>query len=93
MKVRDLKNQLENTTDKGNVNRYLISISHWLKRIFDSDKGQYATRDFGEIDTLENLANFGIITLRKGSGDTIVAELTKDGRELLQDFTGLGYYL
>ena len=93
MKVRDLKNQLENTTDKGSINKHLTSISHWLKRIFDSDKGQYATKDFNEIDTLENLANFGIVSLKKGGGDTIVAELTKDGRELLQDFTGLGYYL
>jgi len=93
MKVRDLKNELEKMADKGSANRYLNSISHWVKRIFDSDKGQCVTRDFQEIDTLENLANLGIVSLRKGSGDNIIAELTDSGKELLRDFTGLGYYL
>ena len=79
--------------DKGSATKYLNSISHWIKRIFDSDKGQYITRDFNEIDTLENLANLGIVALRKGDSDNIIAELTHEGKELFRDLTGLGYYL
>lgn len=93
MKVRDLKNELEKMIDKGSVNRYLTSVSHWTKRIFESDKGQYITRDMLEIDTLENLANIGIVSIRKGGGDNVIAELTPEGKELFRDFTGLGYYL
>ncbi len=93
MKVRDLKNELEKSADKNSVNKYLTSVSHWVRRIFDSGNGQYTTRDFNEIDTLETLAGIGIISLKKGSGDNIVAELTEEGRELFRDFTGHGYYL
>ena len=93
MKVRDLKNELEKNTDKMKVNKHLTSISHWIKRIFDADKGQYVTRDFNEINTLETLTGLRIISLRKGSGDDIIAELTEEGRELFRDFTGHGYYL
>jgi methionine aminopeptidase len=93
MKVRDLKTELEKNIDKAKVNKYMTSVSHWIKRIFESDKGRYVTRDFNEIDTLETLAGMDLISLRKGDGDNIIAELTDSGRELHQDFTGHGYYL
>ena len=93
MDVRTLKNSMEEKAGKTNANSLLTSVSHWMKRIFDSGKGQYETRDFNDVEALEKLVEFGIVTLRRGSGDNIIAELTKDGKELYMDFMKLGYYL
>lgn len=91
MKVRDLKEMLEKS-GSGN-SRALTSVSHWVKKVFESDKGRYTTMDLIEVGALENLAGLGIVSLEKGDDDNIIAELTKEGKELMRDFTGLGYYL
>lgn len=93
MDVRKLKNTLEERADKPKVNNMLTSVSHWVRRIFDSNKGQYETADFNDIETLEKLVELGIVSMRRGSDNSIVAELTKEGKELYMDFTKLGYYL
>lgn len=93
MKVRELKGSLEQQVDKVKLNPMMTSISHWVRRIFDSPKGQLTTYNFGDIDTLEKLAEIGLVSLKKGGGDNVIAELTEGGRELYRDFTALGYYL
>ena len=92
MNVRNLKTTLEEKGSK-NANSTLTALSHWVRRIFDSDKGQLETASIEDIETLEKLVNMGIVSLRRGGGDNIIAELTKDGRELYMDFVKLGYYL
>ncbi|MBI3259227.1 MAG: hypothetical protein HYZ54_07130 [Ignavibacteriae bacterium] len=93
MKIRDLKNNLEQNLNKVRANKYVNSISHWIKKIFDSEKGQYNTNDFNEINTLENLAGIGIVSLTKSPADEVIAELTPEGKELHKDFIAHGYYL
>ena len=94
MDVRTLKNTLEEKAGKDSSNKMLTTVSHWMKRIFESNKGQYETRDFNDIEALEKLVALNIVALKRGSGrDNIIAELTKDGKELHMDFTKLGYYL
>ncbi len=94
MDVRTLKNNMEQHAGKSDTNNMLTSVSHWVRRIFDSNKGQYETGDITEIDTLQKLVDLGIVQMKKGAEKgLIIAELTKDGRELHMDFVKLGYYL
>lgn len=94
MDVRQLKTILEERNPGGNANKQLTTISHWVKRIFDSDKGKHEAGDITEVDTLQKLADLGIVQMKKGSEKgLILAELTKEGRELYMDFMKLGYYL
>lgn len=92
MDVRKLKTTMEQKGNK-NASNTLTSVSHWVRKIFDSNKGQLETSSIEDMETLEKLVHLGIVSLKRGSGDMIITELTKEGRELYMDFVKLGYYL
>lgn len=94
MNVRALKNTMEQHAGKSDTNKMLTSVSHWVKRVFDSTKGQYEAGDITEIDTLQKLVDLGVVHMKKGpEKGLIIAELTPAGKELYMDFVKHGYYL
>lgn len=88
MKVRDLKNTLNIVMDETKVDGMLTKISHWTKKL---SAGPYTTANPTEQRNLSNLEDLKIVTLKE-EGLQSTVELTKDGKELYQDFFNMAYF-
>lgn len=91
MKVRQLSDSLELAYGEGRTHNLLTVFSHWMKKLFDSPKTEYATSDANDIAALRKLAKMRIVEVSE-SGGKLTARLTKEGKDLYWDFMAKGYY-
>jgi len=90
MKIKNLLTVLELEMGNKETTKTLISTSHWVSAIFQAK--YYVVGNPKDIRMIRKLEVLGIVKMRK-RGQEVVATLTKEGRELYQDFYKHGYYL
>lgn len=97
MNMNDLERNLKEVSGRDDNKQQMRAIAHWLNRIKNSDNGIYRCWNEDEVPSLTKVERMKLITLTEGDSDekigTVHARLTRDGEQLLDEFTHAGFFM